>query len=209
MRMTMKENKVNTISLIDELTNAEVQRECSNCRKLKLAEDFQRYTEGHLRAQCRECNTARQREVDQKRKLDRKIKNFNDRAIEKGLEGTFTIEDYNELMAFSNGRCMVTGKSLTLETAHLDHVISLSKQLVGSTASNVWIVHKRVNEMKWTHSLSDYLNSEHGQKVFNIDTLQCSIRYLAEKANMSPQQYIDLLVNSEHIATVSKEFFNN
>ncbi|WP_192825571.1 hypothetical protein [Bacillus pacificus] len=207
--MRMRENKVNTISLIDELTNAELQRECSECRELKLADDFQKYTEGHLRAQCRECNQERQREVDRKRKLQRRIKNFNDRALEKGLEGDFTVENYNELLAFSQGRCMVTDEELTPETAQLDHVIALSKQMVGSTASNVWIVHKRVNEKKWIYSLTDYLKSEHGREVVDINVLINSIGYLAKKADLTTQEYIDLLVSSEHIAQVSKEFFNN
>lgn len=205
----MRENKVNTISLIDELTNTELQRECSGCRVLKLADDFQKYTEGHLRAQCRECNKARQREVDQKYKLNRKIKNFNDRAIEKELEGNFTVEEYHGLVSFSQGRCMISGEVLTPETTQLDHVIALSKQLIGSTASNVWIVHKRVNELKWIHSLTDYLKSEHGREVVDIETLIHSIGYLAEKAGLTTQEYIDLLVNSERIAAVSKEFFSN
>lgn len=205
----MKENRVNTISLIDELTNAELQRECAECRELKVAEDFQRHTSGHLRAQCKSCFTEIQRAYNKRAQLNRKIKNFNDRAIEKGLEGNFTVEEYHELVSFSQGRCMISGEVLTPETTQLDHVIALSKQLIGSTASNVWIVHKRVNELKWIHSLTDYLKSEHGREVVDIETLIHSIGYLAEKAGLTTQEYIDLLVNSEHIAAVSKEFFSN
>ncbi|MFK4308458.1 hypothetical protein ABH957_003134 [Bacillus sp. RC242] len=161
----VKENRVGTLSLVDELTSAELQRECSECRELKLAEDFQKYSSGHLRAQCRECYTKIQREVNQKYRLTRKIKNVNDRAIEKGLEGTFTVEEYNELVNFADGKCMLSGKVLTLETTQLDHVVALNKLVVGSVASNIWLVDKKVNEKKWIYSLKDYLTSEHGASV--------------------------------------------
>ncbi|HFK1472427.1 hypothetical protein [Bacillus cereus group sp. BfR-BA-01495] len=205
----VKENKGGTLSLIDELTNAELQRECSACRSLKFAEDFQRYTNGHLRAQCRECFTEIQRETSQKHRLTRKIKNFNDRAIEKGLDGTFTVEDYNELIRFADGRCMLSGEVLTPETTQLDHVVALNKLVVGSIASNVWLVHKRVNEKKWIHSLKDYLTSEHGASVVDKERLLESIGYLAGKADLTTQEYIELLVETEKIALVGKAFFNN
>ncbi|ARZ61500.1 MULTISPECIES: HNH endonuclease [Bacillus cereus group] len=204
----VKENRGGTLSLIDALTNVELQRECSACRSLKLAEDFQKFTSGHLRAQCRGCYTKIQREVNQKYRLNRKIKNFNDRAIEKELEGNFTIEDYNELISFANGKCMLSGDVLTPETMQLDHVVALSKLVVGSTASNVWLVHKRVNEKKWIHSLIDYLTSEHGASVVDKKRLTQSINYLAGKAGVTFEEYIDLLVESEKIALVGKTFFN-
>ncbi|MDM5459992.1 HNH endonuclease [Bacillus cereus] len=205
----VKENQGGTLSLIDVLTNAELQRECSECRELKLAEDFQRYTNGHLRAQCRACFTGIQRETSQKHRLKRKIKNFNDRALEKGLEGNFTIEDYNELVKFAGGRCMLSGEVLTPEATQLDHVVALSKLVVGSTASNVWLLHKRVNEKKWIYSLKDYLTSEHGASVVDKERLLESVGYLAGKAGLTTQEYIDLLVESEKIALVGKAFFNN
>ncbi|PGB54587.1 HNH endonuclease [Bacillus anthracis] len=205
----VKENKGGTLSLVDELTSTELQRECSVCRSLKLAEDFQKYSSGHLRAQCRECYTKIQREVNRKHRLARKIKNVNDRAIEKGLEGTFTLEDYGELIRFANGRCMLSGEVLTPETMQLDHVVALSKLVVGSTASNVWLVHKRVNEKKWIHSLKDYLTSEHGASVVDKERLLESIGYLAGKADLTKQEYIDLLVETEKIAQIGETFFNN
>ncbi|MGH0679025.1 hypothetical protein ACQVPP_17660 [Bacillus luti] len=205
----VKENRVGTLSLVDELTSTELQRECSNCRELKLAEDFQKYTSGHLRAQCRECYTEVQREVNKKNQLNRKIKNINDRAIEKELEGTFTVEEYNELVSFAAGRCMLSNEVLTPETEQLDHVVALSKLVVGSTASNVWLVHKRVNEKKWIYSLTEYLTSEHGASVVDKDRLTQSIGYLANKTGITTDEYISLIVESENIARVSKTFFNN
>ncbi|HDR7444352.1 MULTISPECIES: hypothetical protein [Bacillus] len=205
----VKENRGGTLSLVDESTSAELQRECSNCRELKLAEDFQKYTSGHLRNQCRECFTKIQREANQKHRLNRKIKNINDRALEKGLEGTFTVEEYNELVRFAGGHCMLSGRVLTPETTQLDHVVSLSKLVVGSVASNVWLVHKRVNEKKWVHSLKEYLNSEHGTSVVDKERLLESMNYLAGKAGLTTQQYIDLIIESENIARVNKTFFNN
>lgn len=205
----VKENRGGTLSLVDELTSTELQRECSNCRELKLAEDFQKYTNGHLRAQCKECYTEIQREANRKNRLNRKIKNINDRAIEKGLEGTLTVEEYNELVHFAGGRCMLSGEVLTPETTQLDHVVALNKLVVGSIASNVWLVHKRVNEKKWIHSLKDYLASEHGASVVDKKRLTQSISYLAGKAGITFEEYIDLLVESEKIALVSETFFNN
>ncbi|MDM5432355.1 hypothetical protein QUG28_06170 [Bacillus hominis] len=206
----LKENKISgTLSLVDKLTNAELQRECSECRELKLAEDFQRYTNGHLRAQCRSCFTEIQREISQKHKLSRKIRNFNERAISKGLGGDFTIEQYNELVNFADGRCMITNEVLTPETTQLDHVVSLNKLVVGSTMSNVWIVHKRVNEKKWIYSLAEYLTSEHGADNVDTERLLDSIGYLADKADITPNEYINLLIETEKLAQVSKTFFNN
>lgn len=205
----VKENRVGTLSLVDELTSAELQRECSACRSLKLAEDFQKYTNGHLRAQCKECFIAIQREYNQKSQLNRYIKNVNDRAVEKGLEGDFTIEDYNELIQFADGKCMLSGKALTPETMQIDHVVALSKLVVGSTASNVWLVHKRVNQKKWIYSLTEYLNSSHGSNVVDKERLLESIGYLAGKVDLTKREYIDLLIVSERIAQIGKTFFNN
>lgn len=205
----VKENKGGTLSLVDELTNAELQRECKSCRELKLAEDFQRYNKGYLRAQCRKCFRGIQREISQKHKLSRKIRNFNERAISKGLEGDFTIEQYNELIRFAGGECMLSGLPLTGETTQLDHVVALNKLVVGTTASNVWVVHKRVNEKKWIYSLAEYLTSEHGVDNVDKERLLESIGYLANKAGVTPNEYIDLLVESERIALHSKAFFNN
>ncbi|OOR57148.1 hypothetical protein BGP34_15005 [Bacillus mycoides] len=205
----VKENRVGTLSLVDELTSAELQRECSECRELKLAEDFQKYSSGHLRAQCRECYTKIQREVNQKHRLTRKIKNVNDRAIEKGLEGTFTVEEYNELVNFADGKCMLSGKVLTPETTQLDHVVALNKLVVGSVASNIWLVDKKVNEKKWIYSLKDYLTSEHGASVVDKERLLESVNYLANKTGITTEEYVSLLIESENIARVSKTFFNN
>lgn len=204
----VKENRGGTLSLIDVLTNVELQRECSACRSLKLAEDFQKYTSGHLRAQCKECFTVIQREYNQKSQLNRYIKNVNDRALTVGLEGTFTIADYNELVGFANGKCMLSGNVLTTETMQLDHVVALNKLVVGSVASNLWLVHKDVNQKKWIHSLKDYLTSEHGSEVVDKKRLTQSIGYLADKAGVTFEEYIDLLVESEKIALVGKTFFN-
>ncbi|MBG9595669.1 hypothetical protein ABE17_01790 [Bacillus mycoides] len=205
----LKENKGGTLSLIDKLTGEELQRECSACRTLKLAEDFQKHNKIYLRSKCRKCFRVVQREISEKHKLKRKIRNFNERAIEKGLEGNFTIEQYNELVNFAGGRCMITNEVLTPETTQLDHVVSLNKLVVGSTASNVWVVHKRVNELKWIYSLAEYLTSEHGTDNVDKERLTQSINYLADKAGITPNEYIDLLVESERIALHSKTFFNN
>ncbi|MDD7777979.1 MULTISPECIES: hypothetical protein [Bacillus] len=205
----VKENKGGTLSLIDELTNAELQRECMTCRSLKLAEDFQKNSDGRLRAHCRGCFIEMQRVTDQKHRLNRRIRNFNDRAIKVGLEGTFKIEEYNELVSFAGGRCMLSGEVLTPETTQLDHVVALNKLVVGSVVSNVWLLHKRVNEKKWIHSLKDYLTSEHGASVVDKERLLESVGYLAGKAGLTTQEYIDLLVESEKIALVGKTFFNN
>ena len=127
----LKENKrSNTLSLVDELTNAELQRECKSCREIKLAEDYQKHNAGRLRAHCRECFRDIQREFSKKHRLKRKIKNFNERAISKSLEGDLTIEQYKELVSFAGGRCMITNEVLTPETTQIDHVISLSKLVV-------------------------------------------------------------------------------
>lgn len=205
----VKENKGGTLSLIDELTSTELQRECMTCRSLKLAEDFQKNSDGRLRAHCKECFIVIQRVTDQKHRLNRRIRNFNNRAIEKGLEGAFTVEEYNELVSFAGGRCMLSNEVLTPETTQLDHVVALSKLVVGSTASNVWLVHKRVNEKKWVHSLKDYLASEHGTSVVDKERLLESMTYLANKTGITTEEYVNLLVESENIARVSKAFFNN
>ncbi|MCC2485005.1 hypothetical protein LKM01_24745 [Bacillus pacificus] len=205
----VKENKGGTLSLVDELTSTELQRECMTCRSLKLAEDFQKNSDGRLRAHCKECFIVIQRVTDQKHRLNRRIRNFNNRAIEKGLEGAFTVEEYNELVSFAGGRCMITNEVLTPDTTQIDHVIALNKLVVGSTASNVWLVHKRVNELKWTHSLAYYLNSKHGVENANKKRLTQSIGYLADKAGITFEEYINLLVESEKIALIGKTFFNN
>lgn len=205
----VKENKCGTLSLVDELTSTELQRECKSCRELKLVEDYQRYSLGHLRAHCRECFREIQREISKKHRLNRKIRNFNERAISKGLEGNFTVEQYKELVSFAGGRCMITNEVLTPETTQIDHVIALNKLIIGSTVSNVWLVHKRVNELKWTHSLAHYLNSKHGTENADKKRLTQSIGYLADKAGVTFEEYIDLLVESEKIALVGKTFFNN
>ncbi|MCU5658268.1 hypothetical protein OCB16_03280 [Bacillus cereus] len=205
----IKENKGGTLSLVDKLTNAELQRECKSCRELKLTEDYQRYSLGHLRAHCRECFREIQRKTSKKHRLNRKIKNFNERALEKGLEGNFTVEQYKELVNFAGGRCMITNEVLTPETTQLDHVISLSKLVVGSTVSNVWLVDKRVNQLKWTHSLAHYLSSKHGADNVDKKRLTQSISYLADKEGVTFEEYIDLLVESEKIALIGKTFFNN
>ncbi|MED3037254.1 hypothetical protein CBR56_07695 [Bacillus thuringiensis] len=205
----IKENRGGTWSLVDKLTNAELQRECRSCRELRLVEDYQRYSSGHLRAHCRECFREIQRETSKKHRLNRKINNFNERALEKGLEGNFTVEQYKELISFAGGRCMITNEVLTPETTQLDHVISLSKLVVGSTASNVWLVDKRVNQLKWTYSLTHYLNSKHGVNNVDKKRLAQSISYLADKEGVTFEEYIDLLIESENISLISKTFFNN
>ncbi|MCP1122938.1 hypothetical protein NKR74_06250 [Bacillus sp. 3103sda1] len=205
---TVKENRVGTLSLVDKLTDAEVQRECSSCRELKLASDFQRYTEGCLRSQCRECFKKTTREYNRKSQLNRNIKNLNDRALRVGLEGDFTIENYKRLVRWADGRCMLS--DLPLEgDAQIDHLVPLNSLMVGSTASNLWLLHKRVNEKKWIHSIFEYLDTEEGKQIVDRKRLRESMSFLAELAGLSLEDYIQLVYDSEEISRKTSDFFNN
>lgn len=207
-KFIVKENRVGTLSLIDELTDFEVQRECSKCHELKLAEDFQKYTNGCLRSQCRECFEKITKEYNRKAQLNRKIKNLNDRATSVGLEGDFTVEDYERLIEFSQGKCMLSGLPLE-NNGQLDHLVSLSSLMVGSTASNLWIVRKRVNEKKWTRSIFEYLETEEGKQMIDRKQLKESMSFLADLAGFTLEDYIRLVYESEEFSRKAKEFFNN
>lgn len=207
-KFIIKENRVGTLSLIDELTDFEVQRECSKCHELKLAEDFQKYTNGRLRSQCRECFEKITKEYNRKSQFNRYIKNLNDRALRVGLEGSFTIEDYERLIEFSQGKCMLSGLPLE-NNGQLDHLVSLNSLMVGSTASNLWLVHKRVNEKKWTRSIFEYLATEEGKQMVDRKRLKESMSFLADLAGLTLGEYVQLVADSEEISRKAREFFDN
>ncbi|MEI4800554.1 hypothetical protein WAZ07_04290 [Bacillus sp. FJAT-51639] len=205
-KFIIKENRVGTLSLIDELTASEVQRECSKCHEVKLAEEFQKYIYGYLRPQCRVCFKKTTREYNRKSQLNRYIKNLNDRALNVGLEGDYTVEDYERLIKFSQGKCMLSGLPLGND-GQLDHLIPLNSLMVGSTASNLWIVHKRVNEKKWTRSIFEYLETEEGKQMIDCKRLKESMSFLADLAGFTLGEYVQLVADSEEISRKTRELF--
>lgn len=207
-RYKIRENRVGTLSLVNEFTNKEVQRECSKCHELKLAEGFQRYANGMLRSQCRGCYQKTQREYNQKGRITRLIAKQNDRAKEYGLIADFSREDYDRLVEFAGGRCMLSNLPLG-DDQQIDHVISLSKLVAGSEPSNIWLVHKRVNEKKWIRSIFEYLETEEGKQMVDRKRLKESMSFLADLAGLTLGEYVQLVADSEEISRKAREFFDN
>jgi hypothetical protein len=77
-------------------------------------------------------------------------------AIKRGLEFSITIDDLKELFKVQNGRCALSGRNIKIQnkmshgkfdrpTASIDRINSK----LGYIRSNIQLVHKDFNRMKW------------------------------------------------------------
>lgn len=184
-----------------------VQKVCRTCGKVKLASEFPRNSHGHHRPDCRECFNKRQREYLREHKDWKVVYRQRDRARQFGAPDNYTLEDYLELKAFANGRCMISGKKT--DKLQVDHVMTLSKKVLGSTKGNIILVCEEVNQAKRDMSLFEFLQSERSRGLVDREQFERTIRYLADANGMTPQEYLDFLYRAEELAKDIKEFFEN
>lgn len=203
MFITKETPKTKQIILLNEAGEL-VQKVCRTCGKVKLAEEFGRYTEGHTRADCQECHKKIQRKYIQEIRDKRTVYKQRERARALGLPDNYTEEDYNELKAFSAGRCMLSGEETELQ---IDHVQALSKRFLGSTKGNIILVSEKVNQAKRDMSLFEFLQSERSKGLIDKEQLEKTLNYLAKANEMTLAQYIEFLRTAEELAKKNKAFW--
>jgi len=71
-------------------------------------------------------------------------------------ESSVTAKRLLELLNQQNFTCPVSGRTLTPETASLDHIVPLSRGGEHSI-SNVWIVDQQINHAKGTLLLEEFI----------------------------------------------------
>jgi transposase-like protein len=201
---TLRETKRTSQIELLEITCEVKQKECRSCRKILLAEDFGKYIEGHLRADCRKCHKERQREYIETIQDKRAVYRQRERARRNGLPDRYTDEDYLKLKAFADGKCMVSGEETTLQC---DHMQAISKGVLGSTSGNIILVSEKVNQSKRAMSLFEWLKSERSNGLVDEVRLKRTLIYLAHANNMTLDQYIIFLKDCETLAIKSKEYF--
>ena len=152
-----------------------VQKVCRTCGKVKLASEFLRYTQGHYRPDCHECFNKWQRKYIQENRDLRTVYRQRNRAREVGAPDNYNLEDYLELKAFANGRCMISGKKT--DNLQVEHVQTLSKRVLGSTKGNIILVCEEVNQAKRDMSLFEFLQSERSRGLVDREQLERTIRY--------------------------------
>ncbi|MEC1866732.1 hypothetical protein [Bacillus paralicheniformis] len=181
-----------------------VQKVCATCQRVKLAEDFPKYTQGYLRPDCQECYKKKQRKYIQEKADMRVVYRQRERARAFGVPDKYTLEDYLELKAFADGACMISGKRA--EALQVDHVQALSKGWLGSTKGNMILVSEEVNQAKRDMSLFEFIKSERSRGLIDKEQLQRTLIYLAEANNMKLAQYLNFLEGMEELAERAKTF---
>ncbi|MCM2590486.1 hypothetical protein NDQ53_14380 [Rossellomorea marisflavi] len=174
------------------------QKVCMKCQRVKLSQDFPRYSNGNTRAYCKLCYKIQQANYTQSIKDKRTVYKQRERARELGLPDHYTDEDYKALKKFSNGHCLLSG--VKTENLQVDHFMALSKRGLGSTKGNIILVSEEVNQKKGTKSIFELMNSN----LVDKEQLKRTIKYLAEKNEMTVSQYIQFLQDMEEIAHIAK-----
>ena len=106
------------------------------------------YTENKERAQIK--NAAwRKRNPEAKRAID-----TNRRARKSGRKGSFTAEEWNDLVKSTGNKCLCCGSSGKIKKLTQDHVIPLCKG-GSNTIENIQPLCQKCNSSKWTKS-TDY-----------------------------------------------------
>ncbi|KZR56958.1 hypothetical protein [Pseudobacillus badius] len=180
-----------------------VQKVCRTCQLVKLPEEFPKYANGNLRPDCQDCHRNRQRKYYNEIADKRTVYKQRERARKIGAPDNYTLEDYLELKAFSNGICMVSGKEAELQ---IDHVQALSKGWLGSTKGNIILVSEEVNQAKRDMSLFEFIKSERSKGLIDKEQLIKTLKYLAEANNMKLAQYVEFLEGMEELAERAKAF---
>lgn len=181
-----------------------VQKVCKRCQRVKLAEDFSRYAEGHTRPLCRDCYKIEQRKYIKSVKDKRTVYKQRNRARELGLPDQYTEEDFKALKEFAGGRCMISNKKV--DDLQVDHFMALSKKGLGSTKGNTILVSEEVNQKKRTKSVFELLESEYSSLV-DKEQLKKTMSYLAEANSMTLAQYIQFLKDMEELAHNAKNLW--
>lgn len=70
---------------------------------------------------------------------------------------TVTAKMIMKLIEKQQFRCAVSGRTLTPESASLDHILPLSRNGVHDI-TNLWVVDHRVNAAKGTLTLDEFVN---------------------------------------------------
>ncbi|MBM7633846.1 hypothetical protein [Geomicrobium sediminis] len=106
-------------------------------------------------------------------------------AKENGLRADWTREEYNDLVEFFNGKCPLTGDT---EDLSVDHFIPISTGHGGTYSGNIVVISKSMNLRKGNKNpflWADTLKDEEIQGFIRM------VRYLADKNNMSPEEFKD------------------
>ncbi|AWC27134.1 hypothetical protein CG478_000915 [Bacillus cytotoxicus] len=202
MKIVKETKRTRQLEIYSE-TGELVQRVCRTCQLVKLPEDFPKYTQGYLRPDCHECHKKKQRKYISETADQRTVYKQRERARKVGAPDNYTLEDFLELKAFANGRCMISGKETDLQ---IDHIQALSKGWLGSTKGNIILVSEEVNQAKRDLSIFEFLKSERSKGLVDKEQLMKTFRYLAEANNMTMAQYIEFLEGMEELAERAKTF---
>jgi hypothetical protein len=71
---------------------------------------------------------------------------------------TIPLDYIRGLLVRQHGRCAITGVPLDPQEVNADHIVPLSRTELSPTAQedNIWLVHKKVNAMKWTMTYDEF-----------------------------------------------------
>jgi len=141
---------------------------CSKCRKKKCYRAFacdKRKSDG-LHGHCRICRSKVYAKHRQAYPEHQRISKHNARARKKKAVATLTVQQWLDLKALYNYRCLCCGKQEPDITLTLDHVIPISK-CGGNGISNVQPLCLTCNKKKGTKSI-DFrpFRSRANQEVF-------------------------------------------
>lgn len=184
-----------------------VKKVCRTCKQIKPISEFHKLVTGNYRPDCKDCFREWQRRYIAENRDMRRVYKQRERARYFGTPDYFTLEDWLELKAFANGRCMISGRKS--DNLQVDHVMSLSKRVLGSTKGNIILVCEEVNQAKHQMSLFEFLQSPRSKGLVDPEQLKRTIQYLAAANGMTPEEYLNFLWRAEQLAKDMKEFFEN
>lgn len=182
-----------------------VQKVCRNCQRVKLIDEFPRYTAGHYRPDCKICHKKKRRIYYNKITDERAVYKQRERARKIGAPDNYLLNDYMKLKEFANGYCMICG--VKADKLQIDHFQALSKGWLGSTKENIILVCEDVNQAKRDLSIFEFIKSDRSKGLIDRKQLTRTIYYLANICGLSITQYISMLQYMEELATKSKDLW--